>query len=85
MSAPKTSAFRSTILLSAAMKKPTHEEPAKIGRPARAGAAANIRIAIRVTEDEHARWSAAAKAEGARNLVAWLRAAAEARAKRTGR
>lgn len=50
--------------------------PAPVGRPARAESAASIRVTIRLTEQESARYEQAAKDAGL-SLSDWLRGAAE--------
>lgn len=55
----------------------TKTNPLGSGRNPRAGQAADIRITIRLTANEHARYTAAATAAG-KPLAEWLRGAAEA-------
>ncbi len=56
----------------------TKSNPLGAGRNPRAGEAATIRIALRLTPKEHAAYLAAAKDAGM-SIGEWLRAAAEAR------
>lgn len=66
----------------AALKTPTNLQGR--GRNPRAGEAAAIRCTIRLTADEHARFTAAAEAAG-KDLAAWIREAAEKRLGKAGR
>jgi hypothetical protein len=59
--------------------EPPADEPAPMGRPPRAGVAAERRVTIRLTEEEHALWTERA---GDKPLGQWLREIANRAARR---
>lgn len=64
--------------LGAMSPQKTRRNPLGAGRNPRAGEPANARITLRLTEAEHASYTAAAQAAGM-PLVVWVRDACEAR------
>lgn len=66
------------------MARATKRNPLGSGRLPRADKPADQRVTIRLTADEHARYTAAAGTAG-KTLAEWLRAAAEAMLARKGR
>jgi predicted HicB family RNase H-like nuclease len=67
-----------------AVAKKTEDNPTGVGRNPRGTTAALKRLTIRVTPDEIARYTAAAKATSL-SVAEWIRAACEAALKRGGR
>jgi hypothetical protein len=54
-------------------KKDEPPEKRPVGQPPRVpGAVADKKVTVRVTDDEHAAWTRAAKRAKARNLSAWI-------------
>jgi hypothetical protein len=72
------------ITMTTAVAKKTDDNPTGVGRNPRGSAAADTRVTIRLTDEEHARYTAAADTAGI-TLGQWLRAAAEAQIKRSGK